>query len=70
MVDRHIFRAVGGFRETRKYVDRALLDAVRNAGGSVFRSHGLGYVLRRAGQGHTWDPGLGYFVTRGRSWQQ
>ena len=38
--------------------------AVTDAGGSVYRSHGLGYVLRRGSQGHTWDPGLGYFVKR------
>ena len=64
MVDRAAFRDVGGFRSTRKYVDANLLSAIVAAGGSVYRAHGLGYVLRRGGQGHTWDPGLGYFVTR------
>jgi glycosyltransferase involved in cell wall biosynthesis len=66
MVDRHLFRALGGFRDTRKYVDAGLLTATTDAGGSVFSSHGLGYVLRRTDQGHTWDPGLGYFVARRR----
>jgi hypothetical protein len=70
LVDRGTFRAVGGFRETRKFVDAGLLSAVRDAGGSVYRSHGHGYVLRRGAQGHTWDPGLGYFVSRKLSWQQ
>lgn len=64
MIDRAAFRTVGGFRHTRKYVDANLLRAVTDAGGSVYRSHGLGYVLRRGSQGHTWDPGLGYFVKR------
>ena len=34
------------------------------AGGSVFRTQGLGYVLRRTAGGHTWETGLGYFLTR------
>jgi hypothetical protein len=70
LVDRGTFRAVGGFRETRKFVDAGLLSAIREAGGSVYRSHGHGYVLRRGAHGHTWDPGLGYFVGRRLSWQQ
>ena len=70
MIDRGTFAAVGGFRETRKFVDAGLLAAVREAGGTVYRSHGHGYVLRRGAQGHTWDPGLGYFVSRKLSWHQ
>jgi hypothetical protein len=70
LIDRGTFVAVGGFRETRKFVDAGLLAAVREAGGSVYRSHGHGYVLRRGAQGHTWDPGLGYFVRRKLSWHQ
>ena len=34
----------------------------RSAGGRIYRTHGLGYVLRRAASGHTWDPGLGHFL--------
>ena len=32
--------------------------------GRVYRTQGLGYVLRRTAGGHTWDSGLGYFLTR------
>jgi hypothetical protein len=70
LIDRGAFRALGGFRSTRKYVDANLLSATINAGGSVYRTHGLGYVLRRGGGGHTWDPGLGYFVKRNRAVEQ
>ncbi|MEO5709943.1 MAG: glycosyltransferase [Nocardioidaceae bacterium] len=70
MVSHEAFRAVGGFRDTRKYVDANLFRAVRAAGGTIYRSHGLNYLLRRQAGGHTWEPGLGYFVSRGRSWQQ
>jgi len=54
----------------RRYVDRGFLDAVSSAGGSVYRTHGHGYLLRRTSAGHTWDPGLGYFVSRSRSSDQ
>ena len=63
-LDRALLRAVGGFRSVPRHVDAGLLDDVRAAGGSVYRTQGLGYVLRRTSQGHTWDTGLGYFLTR------
>jgi hypothetical protein len=70
MVSREAYAAVGGFRDTRKYVDANLFRALRAAGGTIYRSHGLNYLLRRQSAGHTWEPGLGYFVSRGRSRQQ
>jgi Glycosyl transferase family 2 len=70
LIDRATFVAVGGFRETRRFVDAGLLAAVLDGGGAVYRSHGHGYLLRRGVQGHTWDPGLGYFVGRKLSWHQ
>jgi hypothetical protein len=70
MVTREVFLELGGFRETRKHVDAAFLAAVRHGGGAIYRGHGHGYVLRRGSGGHTWDPGLGYFVSRKLSWQQ
>ena len=50
MVSREAFGAVGGFRDTRKYVDANLFRAVRAAGGTIYRSHGLNYLLRTAGR--------------------
>lgn len=63
-IDRALLRAVGGFRSVPRHVDARLLDDVRAAGGSVYRTQGLGYVLRRTAGGHTWETGLGYFLTR------
>jgi glycosyltransferase involved in cell wall biosynthesis len=63
LIDRGAFRSLGGFRDTVKYVDANLLSAVIASGGTIYRTHGLGYVLRRGRHGHTWDPGLGYFLT-------
>jgi hypothetical protein len=64
MVGRDYLRGLGGFRSVTRFVDAQLLAAVRVAGGSVHRTQGLGYVLRRAATGHTWSPDLGYFLRR------
>ena len=58
MVDRDLLREAGGFRPVRRYVDAQLLAAVAAAGGTVYRSHGLGYVLRRGETGHTWQASV------------
>jgi hypothetical protein len=66
LVDRGLFQSVGGFRHTAKYVDAGLLTAVASCGASVYRAHGLGYVLRRVEHGHTWDPGTQHFLDEER----
>jgi hypothetical protein len=66
MVPRDVHEAVGGFRRMRRYVDAGFQQAVTAAGGVVYRAHGHGYLLRRASAGHTWDPGVGYFLSRSR----
>ncbi|SEE23643.1 glycosyltransferase family A protein [Jiangella alba] len=54
--------AVGGWRPSQRGVDTALAQAVLDSGGSMYRSHGLSIVVMRAAQGHTWDPGVEYFL--------
>ncbi|MBA3780845.1 MAG: glycosyltransferase [Nocardioides sp.] len=54
MIDRGMLRALGDFRRVRRFVDTQLLAGVEAAGGRIYRTHGLGYVLRRTGSGHTW----------------
>jgi hypothetical protein len=53
---------VGGWRPVPKSVDRALLDRVLHAGGLVYRTHPFGFVYTRYAEGHTWDPGMPYFL--------
>jgi glycosyl transferase family 2 len=62
MVERSVLREVGGFRPVRKYVDAQLLSAVLAAGGAIYRTHGLGYLLRRTSSGHTWQVDLDYLL--------
>jgi hypothetical protein len=54
LLDRGLLRSLGDFRRVRKFVDAQLLSGVEAAGGRIYRTHGLGYILRRTGEGHTW----------------
>jgi hypothetical protein len=58
---------VGGWRPVPRSIDRGLIDRVRQAGGLVYRTHPLGYIYHRRPTGHTWDPGLEYFLRGGPS---
>lgn len=62
VIGRGDLESVGGWRPVRRSVDVTLSARVRAAGGLLYRGHGLGYILNRHGDGHTWDPGLDYFV--------
>jgi len=44
---------VGGWRPVPRSIDRALLEQVRQSGGLVYRTHGLGYLYSRMGGEHT-----------------
>ena len=45
----------GGWRPVRRHVDRALVEDVVRAGGTVYRTHDAGYLLVRHGNHHTWQ---------------
>ena len=62
LVDRGLLRSVGSFRSVRKYVDAQLLHAVGQAGAAIYRTHGLGYLLRRNASGHTWQVDMDYLL--------
>lgn len=64
LIDRALLRELGGFPSLPRHVDKALTSAVRDAGGTVYRTHGLGYVLRRTASGHTWAADLDDLVAR------
>ena len=70
LVDRTLLQEVGGFRSVRRHVDAQLIHAVRAAGGAIYRTHGLGYCLRRTSSGHTWEADLDDLEARAVSrWQ-
>ncbi|WP_017578472.1 glycosyltransferase [Nocardiopsis kunsanensis] len=69
LVDRVVLEETGGFRPLPRAIDTQLLLAVARGGGRIHRTHGLGYVLRRTGAGHTWSEDMSYFLrNHARQW--
>lgn len=69
LLDRTLLREVGGFRSVTRHVDAQLIAAVRDAGGATYRSHGLGYLMRRTESGHTHESGSAALAERAvQSW--
>lgn len=63
LLGRDLFERVGGFGPQDRGEDAHLLRAVEEAGGRVYRTHGLGYVLRRSvSADHTWQLPLAHFL--------
>ncbi|HJE61820.1 MAG TPA: glycosyltransferase family 2 protein [Nocardiopsis listeri] len=62
LTDRVVLEEAGGFRPLPRAIDTQLLIAVSRGGGRIHRTHGLGYVLRRTGGGHTWSEDMAYFL--------
>ncbi len=66
LVERRLLHEVGGFRSVRRYVDAQLIAAVQRAGAATYRTHGLGYLLRRNATGHTWQVDDDYLLDPAR----
>jgi glycosyltransferase involved in cell wall biosynthesis len=58
--------ALGGWPRLPRHVDRALLDRVIADGGLVYRTHPLGFIYTRHGDGHTWQADVDYFLRDAR----
>lgn len=69
LLSRGDLEAVGGWRPVARSVDRGLLDRIHRSGGLIYRTHPLGFIYRRHLEGHTWDPGLEFFLRNtGSQW--
>ena len=64
MIARRDLDAIGGWRDAPAGVDWGLVDDVLRGGGSVYRTHGAGFMLVRHGDDHTWGAGDGFFLDR------
>ena len=66
MLTRSTLRRIGGWPAAPRRVDRLLLEAVEAVGGSIYRAHGLGYLLRRDSRNgnHTWPAEDDYFLSQ------
>ena len=61
LVRSSMLRDVDGWRGLPRGVDVALIDDVASAGGTVWRTHPFGYLLRRTTGRHTWSVDERYF---------
>ena len=61
LVRSSVLRDVDGWRGLPRGVDVALIDDVTSAGGTVWRTHPFGYLLRRTTGSHTWTVDESYF---------
>ena len=64
MITRGCFDAVLGWRPIPRSVDQALITDVVSGGHRAYRTHGMGYVLVRHGEGHTWRADDDYFLAQ------
>lgn len=60
-ITRAAYEGIGGWADVVRHVDHALLRDLVAGGGTVFRTHGLGYVLVRHGD-HTWETDIDRFL--------
>lgn len=58
-MSRLVFDEFGGFPPIPRAVDHYMKRALIEAGGTIYRMHGFGFVLVRHGHGHTWEPAAG-----------
>jgi len=71
LLSRETLRKVGGWSPVGTAEDRLLHESLRKLGGTVYRTHGLNYLMRR-GDGerlHTWNPDNAFFQKQAiRQW--
>jgi glycosyltransferase involved in cell wall biosynthesis len=62
VMERAFADAIGGFPPVTRSVDAAMMKATEAAGGRMYRTHGLGFLLNRRAAGHTWATPVTYFL--------
>lgn len=70
IIGREDLRDVGGWRPIPRAIDRFVCRQVREAGGTVYRTHGFGFLVSRHDEGHTWDSTVNRFLRSSvRQWR-
>lgn len=70
LVSREMLDRAGGWRRLRVGTDTLFIEDVFRAGGSVYRTHGAGFVLVRHGLEHTWEREDAYFLAHAAETRQ
>lgn len=72
LLSRHDLRRFGGWPDVKRGVDTALANNILRAGGAIYRTHAIGFILVRHGDGHTWDNAdatdTAFLATADRVW--
>ncbi|HKJ10945.1 MAG TPA: hypothetical protein VJ976_01005 [Ornithinimicrobium sp.] len=68
LLDRSDLASLGGWPAVPRAVDTALIRALREAGGTIYQPHDLGYLyVRKAdASSHTWTTGISHFLGNAR----
>lgn len=64
LISRNDLAEAGGWRRVPRRVDIALAHDVTSAGGSIYWTHGAGYLRVRHGDEHTWNVEDSHFLGR------
>ena len=64
MISRQDLDDAGGWRRVPRAVDTALAQDVARVGGSIYWTHGAGYLRVRQGDSHTWRVNDSFFTER------
>ena len=62
LISRRDLDRVGGWRKQSRSVDQALIEDVLRTCGSVYRTHGTGFMSVRSRHGHTWEVPDEFFL--------
>ncbi|WP_460543055.1 glycosyltransferase family 2 protein [Glycomyces halotolerans] len=57
-----LFLDIGGYPAVSTGADRGLMQALEAARATVYRTHGMGYLLNRHDRGHTWEIEISHFL--------
>jgi hypothetical protein len=70
VMEQAFITSMGGFPQVGRSVDAAMMTAAEAAGGRIYRTHGLGFLLNRRAAGHTWGVPVTYFLRSAeRQWR-
>jgi hypothetical protein len=66
MLSRSTLQEIGGWPAGPRRVDRLLIEGIEAVGGTIYRLHGVGYLLRRDSYAvnHTWQVDDDYFLAQ------
>jgi hypothetical protein len=66
MLTRSTLQEIGGWPAGPRRVDRLLIERIEAVGGTIYRLHGVGYLLRRDSYAvnHTWQVDDDYFLAQ------